>query len=489
MRARWRAVFALAGAETVSWGILYYSFGVLLPFLAAELGASNATVGGAFSAALLAGAAVSRTSGRLIDRVGPAPVMTAAGLLGALAFALLHVTSSVDALYAIWIVVGVSHAGVLYEPAFAAATTWFPSPAARTRALLVITTFGGLASTIFLPLTAWLCARLGWRDAVLVLAATLVVLTLPVHATLPRAATVAPVAGSRVPRLHRLASLSALQSFVSAGVALFLVVHLHAEGMSIARAAALAGLMGAAQLPGRLLFAPLSRHAAARWRLPGLLAAQGVALAGIATQAGGARVLCVVLFGAANGLVTLERATLIVERAGPAGFGAASGRVASVALVGRAAGPLGLGLLAAATGTTGAAFLLLAAVLLGAALQAGWTQEQSVQPAAAQAPHVVATLRRSASRARKTRTAALPLEIASSAASSFTATPSTSTRWRARAYSALSSRARRATQAQTFGGGSGGSSSVGISLASRSSARSEAPRRRWWSTMLLRRIR
>ena len=45
--------------------------------------------------------------------------------------------------------------------AFATVTTWFERD--RPRAMLVVTLAAGFASTIFLPLSAWLVSALGWR--------------------------------------------------------------------------------------------------------------------------------------------------------------------------------------------------------------------------------------------------------------------------------------------------------------------------------------
>jgi hypothetical protein len=72
----WRLVAMLSISETVAWGALYYSFGVLLRPFASRFGVTEATIAGAFSVALLAAAATASSIGRSIDRWGPQPVMT-----------------------------------------------------------------------------------------------------------------------------------------------------------------------------------------------------------------------------------------------------------------------------------------------------------------------------------------------------------------------------------------------------------------------------
>src|SRR3712207_7628844 len=75
-------------------------------------------------------------------------------------------------------------AATLYEPAFAVLAKWFER--GRGRALLLVTLAGGLASTIFLPLSAWLVGVQGWRGALLALAVLLALFTIVPHALVLR---------------------------------------------------------------------------------------------------------------------------------------------------------------------------------------------------------------------------------------------------------------------------------------------------------------
>src|SRR5206468_1471885 len=75
-RTVWRGTAALAVAETTSWGILYYSFGVLLAPLGTAVAASQATVAGAFSLALLVAGLTARPIGHGIERSGARPGLT-----------------------------------------------------------------------------------------------------------------------------------------------------------------------------------------------------------------------------------------------------------------------------------------------------------------------------------------------------------------------------------------------------------------------------
>ncbi|HVJ91706.1 MAG TPA: MFS transporter, partial [Labilithrix sp.] len=221
----WRAVAMLAIWETVAWGVLYYSFGVLLRPFAAHLAASEAAVAGAFSVALLSSAGAAWIAGRSVDRRGPRLVMTVGALLGVAAFASLGAVDTIVGFYIAWAAIGVSHAGVLYEPAFAAIAKWFPSPGPRAGALLAVTTVAGFASTIFVPMTASLHEHLGRQRTVLVLAALVGITALPLNAALPRHRTSTTVPSRRrggmaatpSPHLASLTVVFSLQAFASAG--------------------------------------------------------------------------------------------------------------------------------------------------------------------------------------------------------------------------------------------------------------------------------
>src|SRR5205823_9468638 len=80
-------------------------------------------------------------------------------------------------------VMGAASATVLYDSAFAVINTWFERD--RHSALLTVTVVAGFASTIFLPTTQALVDWLGWRHALLVLAALCAATAIP-HAVLLR---------------------------------------------------------------------------------------------------------------------------------------------------------------------------------------------------------------------------------------------------------------------------------------------------------------
>jgi MFS family permease len=276
---------------------------------------------------------------------------------------------------------GVAHAVSLYEPAFRAIVEWFPDARQRSRALLVLTSVAGFASTVFLPLTALLLERFGWRTAVLILAVSAAVVMFPLRLLLPhapRARHPDPVLSSvdRASSARLLSAGFALQAFAATGATMCLVWHLVERGETLAVAAALAGLAGAAQVPGRLLLSPLSHVLPSEIRLPSLLVVQAGALIGIAVLTGPALAVAIMTFGAAAGVMTLERAAVVIEWFGRESFGARSGQLASSSLFARAAAPFAVELVRGSLGYARALGVLAVCLTLGSALLIAATRAQ-----------------------------------------------------------------------------------------------------------------
>jgi MFS family permease len=169
----------LSLAQLISWGSVFYLFGLLLEPVERELNLSRAQTSLAFSLALLAEGLAAWPVGRWIDQGHERAVMVGGSLLLALGL-LLH--SQVDGLasfYAVWLLLGLGLAGALYPPAFAVIIRRYPQD--YRRAIIVVTFLGGLASTVFIPLSAGLIHTLGWRQALWPLAALHLLVCVPIH--------------------------------------------------------------------------------------------------------------------------------------------------------------------------------------------------------------------------------------------------------------------------------------------------------------------
>ena len=382
----WVVVAALCVTEVVSWGILYYGFPVLLRPMEADLGWSRVEITGAFSVGMGVAALAALPVGRWIDRHGARALMTTGSCLATVLLLAWSRIESLSALYAVWCLMGAALAATLYEPAFAAVVGWFATRG-RDKALLTVTLAGALASTVFMPLEAWLVARLGWRGALVALAVTLAVITIPLHAFVlrpaPRRAPPTPGAEraeSRVPGLTLRASartavfwvlLAAffVANFATNAVTVHLIPYLSDRGYSPTVAAMMIGWMGAMQLPARLLFAPVASRFGHRTVTGVIFLVQALSLAQLAL-AGELPTLVpmVVMLGAANGMATLARATIVAEIFGPRHYGSISGAVALGANGARAVAPVGAALLMVALGGYARVFWLMAAALVVAGL-------------------------------------------------------------------------------------------------------------------------
>lgn len=353
-------VAALSITEIISWGIVYYSFPVVLRAVERDLGASRAAVTGAFSVALAVSALAAVPVGRWLDRHGPRALMTAGSCLAAGLLLAWSQVESLASLYIVWSAMGLAMAAILYEPAFAAVVQWFPYR--RDRALLILTLAGGLASTIFLPITANLLERFGWRTTIEVLAVFLAATTIPLHALILRPApSAAPEtrdlpapeapgmplgAAIRTAVFWVLAFAFAASTFVAATVSVHGIPYLTSLGYSATSAAAAIGWMGAMQLPGRLLFVPIASWLGANAATASIFLAQGVGTALLATVTRLPILIpAIVLLGAANGMATLARAVAVAEVFGPRYYGSINGALGMWANGARAAGPVGASLL------------------------------------------------------------------------------------------------------------------------------------------------
>ena len=383
----WAQVVTLSLTEITSWGILYYSFPVFLGPMEHALHWSQAALTGAFSLALLISGLMAIPVGRWLDHArSPRALMTFGSLLGAAALAVWATVTALPVFYALWIALGVAMAATLYEPAFTTVAAWFPR---RERALTVLTTLGGLASVIYLPVTALLVEHAGWRMALLLLAGILLV-----GAALPHLVVLRPYGAAmrntgqtdaaatspslphpsqpswRTWRFWRLVAGFSLAQVAISALIVYLIPYLSQRGMSATQAASASGLIGVTALAGRVFATWRSTPAtrAATTALCFLALASGVVLLTLAPGLVGLA-LFIILFGVGFGVYSPARAGLVADFFGAAIFGRVNGQVALAITLARAAGPALAGaLLFRGTGYTAVFWLMAALAALGALL-------------------------------------------------------------------------------------------------------------------------
>lgn len=333
---RRRALTALCVTTVISYGALYYAFPVLAGAITADTGWSRTATTAAFSAGNLLGAVAGIPVGRLLERHGPRPVMTAGSIVAAVALVAVALAPGLGWFLAAWLLAGLAMACVFYPPAFAALTGWYGPD--RVAALTTLTLVAGFASTIFAPFTAALSDHLSWRSTYLVLAALLAATTIPVHALALRlpwprrpVGPDAPATSNRDVVTSR-AFLVLVGAMTLAAIALFAVVVtvvplLTGRGLSPTTAAWALGLGGAGQVAGRLGYRRLAARTSPRGRAALVMLAGAMTTLLLAAVPGPAALLLVasVLAGAVRGLFTLLQATLVSDIWGPERFASLNG--------------------------------------------------------------------------------------------------------------------------------------------------------------------
>ncbi len=190
----------LSLAQLISWGSVFYLFALVMGPVEDALGLGRVQSSLAFSLCLLTEGLLAFAIGRLIDRGHERAVMTTGSVILAAGLALHTQVTSLTGFYAVWMLLGVGMAMTLYQPVFAVVTRRFPLD--FRRAIITMTFLGGLASTVFIPLTSWLISSLGWRGAVGVLAALNLLVCAPLHYFWLKNAPkrVAPASGESKPK-------------------------------------------------------------------------------------------------------------------------------------------------------------------------------------------------------------------------------------------------------------------------------------------------
>ena len=368
-----RLVGWLSLGQLITWGSVFYTFALLLEPVERELGLTRAQSSLAFSLALLAEGALAYPVGRWIDRGHERIVMTGGSLLVGTCLALHSFVNSAASFYAVWIGLGAGLAATLYSPVFAVVTRRFPGD--FRRAIITLTFLGGLASTVFIPLSAWLIQAFGWRHALWALAALHLFICAPLHAMQLRGA--APAKGADASGSQRDSPTAYLRSApflligvfvvcmmgVTAALPPHMITLLRGNGLAEAWVIAIPAAIGLVQVFGRLLLYFFEHHFdvhVANRLIPTLIP---FGLAALLAGAGHpwAAVLFVVLYGLGNGMMTIVKGTAIAQYVNRDHVASLNGALGLPSALARAVAPLLLGVLwSAEAGYAKGLWLLLA---------------------------------------------------------------------------------------------------------------------------------
>lgn len=363
-RMPWGFVGSLAIAQLVSWGSLIYAFTLFIAPMGQELGWTKPQLTLAYSLGLAASGLAAVTVGTLIDRGHGRLVMTGGSLAASMLLVAWARVESYPAFILIWIGIGATMSAVLYDPGFAVLTRRLG--ALSRRGITAMTLVGGFASTVFIPLTHLLIQELGWRGALLALAALNGVMVF-IHALVVPAGPAD--LGIRTSQAHAQTSgtarrvlglrafwgfviTSVLHGAVFTGFAVHMIPLLVERGLSLDAAVGAFSLIGPAQVAARVVIATTERRVGMR--------AIGVATTALAVTAfallwfvgpGSWLVVpFVLLYGASNGMMTIVRAVLPAELFGRADYGAIQGMISAPATLSKAISPFAFGALWALAG-------------------------------------------------------------------------------------------------------------------------------------------
>ncbi|MFN8635174.1 MAG: MFS transporter [Chloroflexota bacterium] len=364
----WVLVVTLGITETITWGIVYYSFSVFLPPMERDLGWSRGQMSGALSVATLMSALCAAPVGRWLDAHGPRLLMTVGSVLSVLLVLAWSRVESLVQFYVLWAALGVVMSAVLYEPAMATIAVWFERQ--RARALTALTLIAGFASTIFMPIEGWSIEAYGWRLTLVLMAAFLALTTILPHALILRrrpedlglsvdgepeprraAGPARRPAGVSVGRALRdsafrwLALAFSLNMVANIAVSVHLIPYLQDRGYDLGLAATATGAVGAMQVAGRIVLAALGDRVSLRWLTAIVMAMQPVSLVLLLVIPGAAGLwVFIVVFGASRGIMSLLRPLFVADLYGRERFASISGALAAFVTAATAVAPLGAGL-------------------------------------------------------------------------------------------------------------------------------------------------
>ena len=376
-RPRFVVTTAVGLAQILAWGSSYYLIGVLARPIGADTGWPLSWIVGGPSLGFLVSGLASPKIGRLIEGHGGRPVLAGSALLLSAGLLLLAGASNIPVYFAGWAVLGLAMGTGLYDPAFSTLGRLYGEGARG--AITQVTLFGGFASTVCWPLSAFMVDHIGWRGACAAYAAVHLVVTLPLYwfglpsdGTAAARKVVAAVIPAPLRPDHRtvfllLAAAMTMASVIMTMISIHLITILQTRGMALAAAVGLGALVGPSQVGARVLEALFGRTRHPIWSL---LVSTVLVAAGLGMLVGTPGVVGagIVLYGAGSGIRSIARGTVPLALFGREGYAVLMGRLAMPTLLAQAASPFLGAVLLDRFGTTAT----LAVLCVGAVINIGF---------------------------------------------------------------------------------------------------------------------
>ena len=358
-------ITALGIAQILAWGTSFYFPAVFAEPIVAETGWSLGWVVGGTSIGLLTAGLISPQVGRIIDARGGRPVLLASSTFYAAGLAGVGLAPTLPFYLCAWVLIGIGMGTGLYDAVFAALGRMYGNEARGP--ITNLTLFGGFASTICWPLSAFMIEHAGWRSACFIYAALHLFVALPLQMAVVRrvplraganntdAGTVDPAAAlAPIPNETLIFGLLAVVLSIAAGIGSIVVVHLliflQARGLDFASAVALGTLFGPAQVGARVVERLFGSRYHPIWTMIASCTLMAIGLL-LLFGAVPALLLVILLYGAGYGISWIGRGTLPLALFGPVRFPRLMGKLAFPSLIVQALAPSAGALLIEMNGT------------------------------------------------------------------------------------------------------------------------------------------
>jgi predicted MFS family arabinose efflux permease len=374
-------ITALGIAQILAWGTSFYFPAVFAEPIVYDTGWSLGYVVGGTSIGLLVAGLISPQVGRIIDRHGGRPVMLASSLFYAAGLTGVGLAPALPFYLLAWALIGLGMGTGLYDAVFAALGRLYGSEARGP--ITNLTLFGGFASTICWPLSAFMIDHIGWRMACLVYAGLHLLVALPLQMSVIRRAPAQAghktaqndneprAEAARIENETLIFGLLAVVLSIAAGIGSIVVVHLliflQARGVDFAVAVSLGTLFGPAQVSARVVERIFGMRYHPIWTM---IASCTLMAIGLLMLYGSFPILLLIIliYGAGYGISWIGRGTLPLALFGPVRFPRLMGKLAFPSLIVQAAAPSAGALLIEASGANATIAILTVLALINVAL-------------------------------------------------------------------------------------------------------------------------
>ena len=382
MQATTRLSIRLGITQIIGWGSGFYIPAILAVPISTSIGITTELFFWAFTFSLLLSGVLGPRIGRAIDRFGGRKVLPWGNVAFIAGLVALSLTTEPIMLFIAWGLIGIGGSMGNYDSACATAVNFFKENS--NKVIAMITVFAGFSSTISWPLTTYLEANFGWQFAVLFWAAMHLVISLPLHLTIPRSEEreVEMMTGPITKILKNkfrfdsllviFAVMFALEGFIVSSVNTTLPFLLTELGAANSLALLAAVILGPSQVLARVLLVFLSKHL-------GPIAVAGISIAAhplgvILVLMFGVNALLpfVILHGIGVGLNPFIRGTLPLLFFGASSYGQRQGYVMMLSKIVSAFSPALLTLMVLANPTMAITATLVMGTLAGALLVWLW---------------------------------------------------------------------------------------------------------------------